>query len=166
MKKVIIVLSFIVMLILLLFVGFRIKMNNKQEDFKFDISTFNINKRAKLVCENEVLIGNNEKELENNFFDIKLITQDKSLVIYLNKLWYTSYGTDYIQDDYLAEICREISKTLAIENIEHEYTLFKLLKENFNKVKQEKFEKNIQIEQFEIYLSNFDGMCKLEIKRK
>lgn len=168
-KTIIILISITVFCLILLFTFFKIfsiKNINKQNKLDVDISTFNIKNRTKLMCENDLLIGNNIKELENNFFDIKLTIEEKSLVIYLNKLWYSSYDKDYIQSDYLAQICRQISKSLNVSNIEYEYTLYKLIKENFSKVKHGKVKKNVQDEQFEMYLSHFDGMCKLEIKRK
>lgn len=108
------------------------------------ITDFIIEDRTTLKQDGKLLVGYNLKELENNFYDIKIENTDKGVELYLNKLWYENYGQDYIQDDYLAKICRELSKRLNIQydTTQLEYVLYKYIKDNYLKVKQnEKIEK-------------------------
>ena len=79
-----------------------------------------------------------KKELENNFCDIKIQSTDNGVVIDLNKLWYETYGEDYIQDDYLAQICREITNRLNVkgDSEQIEYAMYKYIKDNYIKVRE------------------------------
>lgn len=158
-----------VIVVLSIIIATIIKFTKKEDVVKIksiDISDFYIENRERCLLENSVLIGNNTKELENGYYDLKITYEQDVLKVNLNKLWYENYGEDYIDNEYLAKICREIVRVADINNKdkEAEYILFKHIKENFNNVKQGESVENIKIQGCNIHLENEDGMCRLEIK--
>ena len=143
-KKMIIVLAVIavVVLIAVFILKMRSKEDNENQELPssntFQITDFNVENRAVLKKNNAIYVGNNTKELENNFCDVKIQNTDNGVVIDLNKLWYETYGDDYIQDDYLAQICREITYRLNLkgDSEQIEYAMYKYIKDNYIKVRE------------------------------
>ena len=143
--------------------------NNMQEASSlnsFQITDFNIQNRTVLKKDNIICVGNNAKELENNFCDIKIQNTDNGVVIELNKLWYGTYGDDYIQDDYLAQICREITNRLNIkgDSDQIEYAMYKYIKDNYIEVREGKNVESILTDEINMKLDLEEQTVKLIIR--
>lgn len=130
------------------------------------ITSFNIEGREILKVDDEIYVGNNLKELQNNFYDIKIQNTNDGANVYLNKLWYENYGDDYIQDEYLAEICRQLSGNLNIQSgaEQFEYVLYKYIKDNYVKVRQNETIEQIVTDKLTLNLKLEDYVVKLEIR--
>lgn len=167
MKKYITILLLVLLIVIATLTFIKFSNKKKSDVWKVDVTEFNIAGRARCVLDNSVSIGNNEKELENGYYDLKLTYESGQVEVNLNKLWCENYDDNYIEDEYLAKICRELVRVIKIDNIdkESEYLFFKYIKENFNNVKQEKTAEDIQIKEYNIHLGSDEGMCKLVIKR-
>ena len=143
------------------------KLLNKEQ---LKVENFNINGRVSYIDNDHIFIGENLKELQNGFYDLKIVNQNEQVIIYLNKLWYEYYGEDFIQDNYLAEICRCIVNKLNKnekqnqEKQDFEYMLFKYIKDNYVKVRNNKIMEKINIERFEFSLELEESIVKLTIK--
>ena len=84
MKKVIIV----IFLILVILVAFKYISNHTIErsignEFKVNC----MDDRCCVYTNDTISIGNNEKELNNGFYDVLFEREDTGLVIHVNKLW-------------------------------------------------------------------------------
>ncbi len=69
--------------------------------------------------ENAVLIGYSKKELENNFYDIKIIKNDKSTyTIIINKLWKEQKEGKFqiYQQEYIKELELLIKRIFKVES--------------------------------------------------
>lgn len=163
---IIVVFTLLIAVINLLLITESDKSISETRNIIADIEQINIQNRAKLIIQDEVLIGENIKELENGYYDFKLSNTHNILEISLNKLWYEECGLDYIQDDYLAKICREIAK--CIKNIEHkedlEYQLYKYIKDNYLTVKQGQKVDEINLGQISICALCVNGECVINVK--
>lgn len=115
----------------------REEANKNKDIIDIKITEFNIPNRVVLNTETGIYIGNNLKELENGFFDIKILNKNNYVEVYLNKLWYETYGNDYIQDEYLARICRKLSEELnkKVQEADLENILYKYIKDNYLNVR-------------------------------
>ncbi len=169
-KKVIIVIAIVLICVALVI---AIMFKNKEEiniESKsvqtIQITDFNIDNRVTLKKENNLLLGNNTKELENNFYDIKITNTSEGVEVYLNKLWYEDCGQDYIQDEYLAKICRELSSKLNVQETteEFEYLLYKYVKDNYIKVRQGENIEEIQTDKLSLKFELEDSVAKLIIR--
>ena len=169
-KKVIIVIAIVLICVaLVIAIMFKNKeeINNKSKSMQtIQITDFNIDNRVTLKKENNLLLGNNTKELENNFYDIKITNTSEGVEVYLNKLWYENYGQDYIQDEYLAKICRELSSKLNVQETteEFEYLLYKYVKDNYIKVRQGENIEEIQTDKLSLKFELEDSVAKLIIR--
>jgi len=171
-KKISIVLA--VILALVLTTVFILKVRSKEDDKKqgvlasnaFQIIDFNIENRSVLKKDNAIYVGNNTKELENNFCDIKIQNTDNRVVIDLNKLWYETYGDDYIQDDYLAQICREIASGLNVkgDSEQIEYAMYKYIKDNYIKVREGENVEEILTDEINMKLALEEQTVKLIVR--
>ena len=130
------------------------------------VNNFNIDGRTVFKLGNNIYIGNNLKELENGFYDIRLQNIDSGICVYLNKLWYENYGKDYIQDDYLARICRELCSKLNVQNNteEFEYMLYKYVKDNYTKVRNNEEVEKVITEDISMEFELEDNIVKLIIR--
>ncbi len=146
------------------------KTNNDDEGVveTIDLSKFEINNRAKLVKDKTVYIGENLKELENSFYDIKISTINNTLEVTLNKLWQTKWDKDYIEDKYLIEIVKCIVNTLEIDSVKEdvEYELYKYIKQNFIKVKNKESVEKLELESIIVNAEHKEGECVLYIKKE
>lgn len=168
MKKMVIIASLILLVLVLCLIIYKI--NNKQQDIKFNneklqITNFNISNRVTLIVDDAIYVGNNQKELENNFYDIKILNTANGVALYLNKLWYETYGDDYIQDEYLARICRELVTRLNVEGDAEqlEYLLYKYVKDNYIKVRQNEEVEDIITDNIKLKFELEDSIVKLII---
>ncbi len=144
--------------------------NGKEKDIidVIDLSGFEIKNRARFVKDKTVYIGENLKELENAFYDIKISTLNNTLEVTLNKLWRVKWDQDYIEDEYLIEIVECIVNTLKIENVKEdvEYELYKYIKQNFLKVKNNENVSKLELENITVTAEHKEGECVLYIKRE
>ena len=171
-RKIAILLAVIVVLVLIAVLILKVgsKEDNENQDLSssntFQITDFNIQNRTVLKKANAIYVGNNTKELENNFCDIKIQSTDNGVVIELNKLWYATYGDDYIQDDYLAQICREIANRLNIkgDSEQIEYAMYKYIKDNYIKVREGESVEEILTDKINIKLVLEEQTVKLIIR--
>lgn len=170
-KKIIIAICIVILICfcLLMVIKIKSKGDNQNQRDCFKIESFNIDGRVSYIDNDNILIGQNLKELQNGFYDLKIVNQNDHVVIYLNKLWYEYYGEDFIQDDYLAEICRCIVNKLQNneeqnqERQDLEYMLFKYIKDNYNSVRNNKVIEKINVEGFEFGLELEESIVKLMI---
>ena len=170
MKKLILTAIILTLTGLVIYFALDKQNTNKEqvaEVASMKITQFNIDGRAILKQSDNIYVGNNIKELENNFYDIKITNTKEGVVIYLNKLWYEDYGLDYIQDEYLARICRELSLRLDVEadSQQFEYLLYKYIKDNYMKVRQNENVEIIMTDKLTLNLELEDNIVKLVIKR-
>lgn len=170
-KKTVIVLAVITPIVLttLFILKLRSKDNNEKEEVSsnsFQITDFSIENRAVLKKDNAIYVGNNTRELENNFCDIKIQNIDSGVVIDLNKLWYETYGEDYIQDHYLAQICREITQRLNVkgDSEQIEYAMYKYIKDNYIKVRKGEIVEDILTDEINMKLVLEEQIVKLIIR--
>ena len=166
------IISLVIVLIFSLIITFTLKNktinkeSSQQNQKVFSIYDFSIEGRTTFRLDNNIYIGNNLKELENGFYDIKIENTDYGICMYLNKLWYESCGKDYIQDNYLAKICRELSGRLDIaHNTEDfEYMLYKYIKDNYIKVRENQVIEPIITENISMEFELEDNIVKLIIR--
>lgn len=170
MKKII---SATIVGIVVLGIGLAVILNkdNKEESIsrieeRLQIAEFNIENRVCLREDNVIYVGTSLKELKNGYCDIKIQNVIDGVHIDLNKLWYESCGDDYIQDDYLAKICREITYEINVQNDreQFEYILYKYIKDNYMKVRQEEIIEEILINKINLKLELQEGIVKLKIR--
>ena len=161
MKKWIVIIAILVSLLAVVIIvsnNVNEESNIQNIDYILKISDFHIKDRASLKKPHEISVGNNIKELENGYYDFKINNVNDQIDIYLNKLWYEEHDKDYIQDEYLANICREIDKQLNTGEQEFEYFLYKYIKDNYAKVKEgiavERISLNNIVLSFESYERN------------
>lgn len=93
----------------------RNDLNNKLNISLARMKTFldeNITNRKVIILENEILIGENEKQLENNYYDIKVSNQnDEKIIININKLW-KMFDEKLYEKQYVYEVSNSISHIL------------------------------------------------------
>lgn len=139
---------------------------NKLPNISIDLQNFYIENRTRLFVSDELLIGENEKELQNGYYDFKISKNSEALIVYLNKLWYGEYDGDNIQEEYLAKICKELVKCLNIEceKQEVEYQLYKYIKENYLDIRKGENKGQIKVDKIIIDSKNIDNQCVIYIK--
>lgn len=173
-KMQLIVIISIILICISFLLCISIKRNNyKEMDKSKNIETTNLNAfeikdRLKLSKNNTIYIGENLKELENGFYDIKISTLDTGIKVTLNKLWRYKVNDEYIEDEYLIEIVDEIVELIKINNIKEDvgYELYKYIKQNFLKVKNKEKVSNLELEEFYISSESIEGECVIYIERK
>jgi len=140
--------------------------NEKTKQNVLEITEFNIENRVCLKQDEDIYVGNSLKELENGFCDIKIQNTTDGIIVHLNKLWYATYGDDYIQDEYLAKICREIIYRINIQNEseQFEYILYKYIKDNYMKVRKGERVEEILTDKINLKLELQEGIIKLNIR--
>ena len=168
MKKTII-LIFIVVFFAGVFLYLRSDKNSddtSKENSNIQITNFEMEGRIVLKKINDILIGNNIKELENGFYDIKISNLSQGIDIYLNKLWYENYDEDYIQEEYLARICRELARQIgnASQTEDFEYVLYKYIKDNYMKVRRQEKVQALLLEKINMNFEWEDSIVKLLIR--
>ena len=99
-------------------------INNIKEETKLNISLAriehsiksNISSREVFKRNNAILIGENIKQLENNYYDIKICmnSQNITIDININKLW-KEFNSDLYQEEYLNQLDKCISDILEIK---------------------------------------------------
>ena len=164
-------LGIIVLLALLTMLGIAcvvLKSTISEEQSKaiLKIVDFEIKDRICIKQGETIYLGNSKKEIFNDFYDVKVVNKESSVDIYLNKLWYENYGQDFIQDEYLARICRKIIENFEPKSNkeEAEYMLFKYIKDNYVQVRDNAEVQKVEIENMVFSLVCDSSMAKLIIE--
>lgn len=167
MRKVIIISACIVIVcVLSIFILRKSKTEETKAIEKIEITNFSVKDRIVIHKNNSIYVGNNIKELENDFYDVKITNNQNDVEVYLNKLWYKTYGSDYIQDEYLAAICRQLAANINIASSKDnlEYFIYKYIKDNYTKVRNGDRIEVLDVENLELALEYYEGMAKLTIR--
>ena len=146
----------------------KIKMSNTNI---IRLNRFELKDRAKLTKGNVIYIGENNKELQNGFYDLKIVLNTNEIRVYLNKLWHKECNESYIEEQYLANICRELvnnlefSKNKELENKDDlEYVLYKYIMDNYVLIRQGIKSSSIQTDNIIIELENVENIPVLIIR--
>lgn len=105
-----------------------------------------IKDRCNIYSDDCILVGENDKQLENGFYDIKFdlenikLEDNRNLVIHINKLW-KNFNDKLYEESYIDEVVTVIEKIFGKEentnklkeNIKEEYIKSKSLEENLEK---------------------------------
>lgn len=171
-KRVRIVVITVTVLVFLAGLGVFLNCKKKEDNISYKntatikITEFNLNNRAVLNTESGIYVGNNLKELENGFYDIKIVNKNNYVEVYFNKLWYETYGDDYIQDEYLAKICRKLSEGLenGTQEVDFENILYKYIKDNYLSVRGGKTAEKLSTEKYILELDFKQEGVRLSIR--
>lgn len=79
---------------------------------EFELIEACFDKRSCTFKENMVLIGNNEKELGNLYYDIQIKKENQSIKFRVNKMWKTKYNELLYEQDYVQELASYIQKII------------------------------------------------------
>lgn len=166
---ILVVISLVSILLIMLFLMFRnskkeIDINDGQTNYNQNvsierienISKENIKDRCVFKEDNYILIGENLKQLENGFYDIKFELNDKKLVVYVNKLW-KNFNENLYEEKYIDEIISTFQKIFEVEGeigdirecLKEEYINTKNEEENVNK-------KTFELSGIKVDLENLD----------
>lgn len=63
-----------------------------------------VTNRACISEGKQVKVGNNEKELQNGYYDILLETDEPALKMYINKLWKTEFKDKLYESEYVNQV--------------------------------------------------------------
>ena len=164
-----------ILILTVISISFLVCISNKskhkdeiQSDLIIDITTFKLKDRVRLIKNDKVYIGENLKQLENNFYDIKISTLNTGIELTLNKLWRYKVNNEYIEDEYLIEIVDKLVELMKIKNVKEDvsYELYKYIKQNFLKIKNGEVVSNLELEEFKIHSKTVEGECVIYIERK
>lgn len=101
----------------------------------------NITARQILHKDNSIFVGYSKKEIENGYYDLKIILEDENIKVYINKLWKEFnellYEKDYIHQVVnsilgIFEINEETHRELLIEYITNGYLASKGVNKEFS----------------------------------
>lgn len=145
---------------------------NKTSDSKVSLQYIDecIYGRSCLRISNEFYVGNNEKELQNGYYDFKVSNTQNGITIVINKLWYKEFNETLYEQEYVELLCRYISKIVLRVNVvfsESELNkLYKNILEAYPKAKE-----NIQYQvecvinniKFTFYTKNYELVLNMEV---
>lgn len=81
----------------------------------YSILNENMKDRCVLKANTSVLIGENSKQLENGFYDIKFELKSKSLIVYVNKLWKV-FNEELYEEEYINEVMIALQKIIDVSD--------------------------------------------------
>lgn len=118
----------------------------------------------------QILVGNNKSEIENGFFDIKIIKEDK-YCIYINKLFKEKIDiTNIIDDLYLNELVNTINNLFNMDLKEEDIRALKnIIKENYISIRKVNNVDNVLsgrimiVNKYCIKVDFIDNILKLQI---
>lgn len=121
-------LYFIIILVFIIcatvFIRVIIKNRHGNNSSKFMQVSINpqefIKMRAFKINDKNLYIGRNEKELENNFYDIEIKHSESEIIIGFNKIYKEEYSNRvYVDENYLFEVINFVNKKydLNLENV-------------------------------------------------
>ncbi len=120
---------------------------------------------------NEFYIGNNEKELQNGYYDFKVSNTQNEVTIKINKLWYNKFNETLYEQEYVQLLCEYISKiVLDGTNVKLKKdeldVLYKNILEVYPKSKDNieyKIESIINNIKFTFYTENYELILNMEV---
>lgn len=172
---VILLVTFIVALVRLTLVNdirFKDKKNKINIEEKIDIREI-VKDRTLVEEENKIVIGNNEKEIQNQYFDIKIEVFSDNIKVFFNKLLKKNVVKDgiYVDEEYLYQVLNLIYNKymLSLEDIKIKELVIIISDEfeNFRKNLATINKKDLNIDDkynFNIYTD--ENMLKLDITLK
>lgn len=114
MKKIIICVVFILMAIILIIIKYKSNYNNK-EKINSELSIECLDERQCIYTQDTVAVGNNEKELDNGYYDVLFKKDVNTLTVNVNKLWRTTFNEKLYEDEYVMFVARNILKYINNE---------------------------------------------------
>lgn len=169
-KRIIYPLFFIVILIILILLLFSCFKKDKQEinlNYLYEC----IDDRACITQEQVMLIGENEKELQNGYYDFKIENVERGIKAYINKLWYRKFNENMYEQEYAKKIYEYISKVLSSRanvklNENEEKWIYDSICESYVRVKNGEninFHRTIYNIEFTFYSENFELILCMEV---
>lgn len=149
--------------------NFSIKTNKiyiKPKEYDFNLSAENIlNRYTYYENKNCIYIGDNNKEISNGYYDIKIQKQNEKLYIYINKLFKKSENNKIYDEKYLEELITYINKLL---DFKFDFTKLEFkIKDLYLKIKtnqqKELIKETIIIDNNQIEFSDFNNMLQIII---
>lgn len=124
-----------------------------------------IDDRVCIEEEQIIKIGNNEKELQNGYYDVLLEKNEFGFELHVNKLWKTEFNESLLELNYVDEVTRfllsRVSSNAAVSEISNYiiegYTLSK---------NGEKYIKELNLEQETIIFESKNYELVIEVKHK
>ncbi|MEG0073094.1 MAG: hypothetical protein RR922_01885 [Clostridia bacterium] len=143
-----VIIGVIIIILLVMLSRNSVKYDNNQTSY-FDINTLITNRYIK--AENNydlVIIGSNKNEVENGYYDVKIIKNKDNLKIYINKLWKDNINyTSFVDEEYIDQIFTFIEKVYKKPNIA-DFKTKTIIKETYtayqNNKKENKINENMQ----------------------
>ncbi|MEG2459624.1 MAG: hypothetical protein RSB51_00795 [Clostridia bacterium] len=143
-----VIIGVIIIILLVILTRNNVKYDNNQASY-FDINTLITNRYIK--AENNydlVIIGSNKNEVENGYYDVKIIKNKDNLKIYINKLWKDNINyTSFVDEEYIDQIFTFIEKVYKKPDIADLRTKI-IIKETYtayqNNKKENKINENMQ----------------------
>lgn len=155
----------------------HIEINKNIDYSKFkenicDIDKFN-QREVLLKYQNDkvnLLIGNNKKELENDYYDINIEVKDK-IDIYINKLWKEKPNSNFCEKNYIYELVELLNDTFILKlDLAYKEKLVKSIEKNYIEIKKGLLEDkkknliNLQLDDINFKYTEDEGRLKLEIE--
>lgn len=136
---------------------------NKEVDF----SKYDIKDRYEYTDGKFLKIGKNQKELENDYYDVKINNEKNNLLIYINKLVKNDDFQNFIDSGYLIEINNIIQDITGIDGLyELIYEKFLYLRNNnIDNISEGNIIENISMNGYIINFSTYDNMLVIRINK-
>jgi len=120
---------------------------------------------------NEFYVGNNDKELQNGYYDFKVSNTQNGVTIKINKLWHKKFNKNLYEQEYVDNLCEYISKIVlngTRKKIEKDelYVLYKDILDVYLKAKDNleyKSESVINNIKFVFYTENYELILNMEV---
>lgn len=158
----------LILILIILFLIYSKKFNSKKIN-KVDINNIsqninyfksyiknnkiNISNRYVFVGDNEIIFGNNLKQVQNGYFDIKIYMENEQKIsIEINKLYKEKFNDDMYEDDYVDNIV----------NIINDVFNFKLSSDEINYFKENIIKYYIDLRRN--YVENVENLSNINIK--
>lgn len=146
---------------------------NNTSDNKINLQYINecIDGRSCIEVYNAFYVGNNEKELQNGYYDFKISNTLNGVTIVINKLWYKEFNETLYEKEYVEMLCDYMSKIILngtkvkLENDELA-ALQKNILEVYPKAKDDieyEIESIINNVKFTFYTENYELVLNMEV---
>lgn len=174
----------VIFIALILIISISFKFKNSYTDLEYpkekfytyiffkninDIENYFPDRKLLIISEsNTLLIGRNQKELENGYYDLKFDTYEDVVSITINNLQKEDIDFRSISDEYLNELKTFLAMLLNNKNIDELINMVKKeyieLRNNDECVDNKHGYKQMNIEQYVIDFNIEDNMLKINIK--
>lgn len=177
-KRIFIIIIFIVSInFILLFL--QNKNNNikcNEDDFgkyigfykqNFDKFNLNIDNRFVIKDEYGLSIGKNKNELDNGYYDVKVIVKEKDFEIYINKLFKEFNSNQFYDEIYINEIVEAILKLFNLKIKKDE--IIRIIIDNYisirniNRANVKSVDKTLEIDKIKINIIVYQNILVLKM---